>query len=142
MPPRAQVSTDPAAAPAGTYTLDLTHSSVIARAIHNGVSYNTMRFAVKEATLVWDANNLSNVKLTATVNTKAITDPIVYRISLDSETFLDIAKYPETKFVSTTVRSLGGSRYEVDGQAPCRGDEAGENPGQPGGRRKEHAGND
>lgn len=113
---RTPVSKDPAVAPAGTYTVDLLHSSVIARAIHQGLSFNVIRFAVKEGTLVWDASNLANVKLEVTVNTKAITDPIVYRIPLESEAFLDTAKFPEAKFVSTAVRATGGGRYEIDGQ--------------------------
>jgi polyisoprenoid-binding protein YceI len=114
--PQAQVSKDPAAAPAGSYSIDPLHSSVIARTIHQGFSYNVIRFAVKEVSLAWDASNLSNVKLVATVNTKPITDPIVYRVPPESEAFLDVAKFPEAKFVSTAVRATGGNRYEIDGQ--------------------------
>jgi polyisoprenoid-binding protein YceI len=114
-------SKDPAAAPAGNYTLDLVHSSVVARALHQGLSYNVIRFAVKEGSLVWDPTNPANIKLEVTVNTKTITDPIVYRIPLESAEFLDIAKFPEAKFVSTAVRATGGNRYEVDGQLTLLG---------------------
>jgi polyisoprenoid-binding protein YceI len=114
--PRVQVSKDPAAASAGTYSIDLLHSSVIARAVHQGISISTIRFGVTEASLTWDPKNLSNVKLAVTVSTKPYTSPIVYRIPLESETFLDVAKFPDAKFVSTAVRATGAGSYDVDGQ--------------------------
>jgi polyisoprenoid-binding protein YceI len=114
-------SKDPAAAPAGAYTLDLEHSAVIARASHGGVSFNVLRFAVKQGSLVWDATNPAKIKLEVTVNTKPITDPIVYRIKLESEPFLDSGNFPEAKFVSTAVRATGGNRYEIDGQLTLLG---------------------
>jgi polyisoprenoid-binding protein YceI len=114
-------SKDPAKAPAGTYTLDLEHNAVIARASHMGVSFNVLRFAVKQGSLVWDATNPAKVKLEVTVNAKPITDPIVYRIKIESETFLDSAKFPEAKFVSTAVRATSGNRYEIDGQLTLMG---------------------
>jgi len=114
-------SKDPAAAPAGNYTIDLLHSSVVARALHQGMSYNVIRFGVKEGSLVWDPANPAKIKLEVTVNTKTFTDPIVYRIPLESAEFLDTAKFPEAKFVSTAVRAIGGNRYEVDGQLTLLG---------------------
>ena len=119
--PMRPASKNPADAPAGTYTLDLLHSAVIARALHQGMSYNVLRFAVKQGSLVWDATNLSKVKLEVTVDTKPITDPIVYRIKPESEVILDSAKFPEAKFVSTAVRATGGNRYEIDGQLTLLG---------------------
>lgn len=114
-------SKDPAAAPAGSYTVDLEHCAVVARASHQGVSFNVVRFAVKHGSLVWDAASPAKDKLEVTVSTKPITDPIVYRIKLDSDTFLDTAKFPEAKFVSTAVRAIGGNRYEIDGQLTLLG---------------------
>ena len=114
-------SKDPAAAPAGTYTLDLEHHAVIARVSHQGVSFNVLRFAVKQGSLVWNATDPAKVKLEVTVNSKPITDPIDYRIKIESETFLDSAKFPEAKFVSTAVRATGGNRYEIDGQLTLLG---------------------
>lgn len=113
-------SKDPAAAPAGTYTLDLEHTAVIARASH-GISFNVLRFAVKQGSLVWDATNPAKIKLEVTVDAKPITDPIVYRIKVESESMLDAAKFPEIKFVSTAVRATGGNRYEIDGQLTLLG---------------------
>jgi polyisoprenoid-binding protein YceI len=123
-PPRGGMPTaskDPAAAPAGNYTIDLEHSAVIARALHQGMSYNVLRFAVKQASLVWDAANPAKIKLDVTVSTKPITDPIVYRIKIESDNFLNTDKFPEAKFVSTAVRATGGNRYEIDGQLTLLG---------------------
>jgi polyisoprenoid-binding protein YceI len=107
-------SKDPTTAPAGTYTLDLEHHAVIARASHGGVSFNVLRFAAKQGSLVWDPTNPGKIKL-------EVTDPIVYRIKIESEAILDAAKFPEIKFVSTAVRAIGGNRYEIDGQLTLLG---------------------
>ena len=88
-------SKDPTAAPAGTYALDLEHHAVIVRAWHGGVSFNVLRFAAKQGSLVWDPSNPGRSKLEVTVDAKPITDPIVYRIKIDSEAMLDSAKFPE-----------------------------------------------
>lgn len=77
--------------------------------------------AVKQGSLVWDATNPAKVKLEVTVDAKPITDPIVYRIKVESEAMLDAAKFPEIKFVSTAVRAMGGNRYEIDGQLTLLG---------------------
>jgi polyisoprenoid-binding protein YceI len=114
-------SKDPAAAPAGTYTLDLEHNAVIARVSHQGFSFNVLRFAVKQGSLVWDATDPAKIKLAVTVNAKPITDPIEYRIKIESETFLDSTRFPEAKFVSTAVRATGGNHYEIDGQLTLLG---------------------
>ena len=114
-------SKDPTAAPAGTYALDLEHHAVIARASHGGVSFSVLRFAAKQGSLVWDPTNPGKSKLEVTVDSKPITDPIVYRIKIESDAMLDTAKFPEIKFVSTAVRALGGNRYEIDGQLTLLG---------------------
>ena len=114
-------SKDPAAAPAGTYTLDVEHNAVIARVSHQGFSFNVLRFAVKQGSLVWDATDPAKIKLAVTVNAKPITDPIEYRIKIESETFLDSTRFPEAKFVSTAVRATGGNHYEIDGQLTLLG---------------------
>ena len=97
-------SKDPAAAPAGTYTLDLEHHAVIARVSHQGVSFNVLRFAVKQGSLVWDATDPAKVKLEVTVNSKPITDPIDYRIKIESETI-------------SGFRQVSGSKVCIDSRA-------------------------
>jgi polyisoprenoid-binding protein YceI len=114
-------SKDPTAAPAGTYAMDLEHHAVIVRASHGGVSFNVLRFAAKQGSLVWDPTNPGKSKLEVTVDAKPITDPIVYRIKIESDAMLDTAKFPEIKFVSTAVRATGGNRYEIDGQLTLLG---------------------
>lgn len=115
-PPVQATIKDPAATPAGNYTLDLEHVSVIARVPHGAASFNVLRFGVKEGSLVWDGANPSKIKLNVTADAMPITNPIVYRIKPEGKQMLDVGTYPEAKFVSTAVRAIGGNRYEVQGQ--------------------------
>ena len=41
--------------------------------------------------------------------------------SLRSDTFFDVAKFPQARYVATTFRALGGNRYAADGQLTLRG---------------------
>ena len=120
-PPPA-VSKSPAAAPAGTYNIDPNHASVVARIPHaGGVSYSVVRFGVAKAVLNWDPANAANIKLEATVDTKAHFDPIVYRIGPDAEQFLNVAKFPQATFVSKSVRQTGPAKADVTGDITLLG---------------------
>lgn len=124
MPPAgvmAPASKDPAAAPAGNYALDLEHSSVVARVLHRGMSYNVLRFGVKQGTLRWNPANASDIALNVTVDAKPFYAPIVYRIAPEGPQSLNVAEFPEAKFVSTAVRETGGGRAMIDGQLTLMG---------------------
>lgn len=119
--PPAPISKDPATLAAGTYNIDLNHSSVIARIGHGrGISYSTLRFGVTKAVLTWDANP-ANIKLEATVDTKPHYDPIVYRGPPEGENFLNVAKFPSATYVSTSVTRTGPSKADVQGNLTLLG---------------------
>lgn len=112
-------SKDPAAAVAGTYKIDLEHQSIVARILHSGRSFSTMRFGAKEGTLQWDPANPGAIKLDVTVDADPHYDPIVYHFM--PEDMLKVKQFPVARFVSTTVRKTGATTADVEGQLTLMG---------------------
>lgn len=124
MPPAgamAVASKDPAAASEGAYHVDLEHSSVVARVSHRGVSFSVLRFGVREGALRWNPANPSAIALDVTVDTKPYYAPIAYKLPPEGPQFLNVAKFPEAKFVSTAIRAEGEGRAAIDGQLTLMG---------------------
>ncbi|WP_218847409.1 YceI family protein [Sphingomonas sp. R3G8C] len=124
MPPAvamAPASKDPAAAPAGRYNVDLEHSSVVARVLHRGMSYNVLRFGVRQGTLQWDPANAGAIALDVTVDAKPFYAPIVYKIPPESAQSLNVAAYPEARFVSRSVRQTTPGHALIDGDLTLMG---------------------
>lgn len=116
-PPPPPASKDPAAIPAGTYAIDPGHTSVLARVPHmNGVSTSVFRFGTSAGTLTFDPAKLEASKLEVTVDTKSIQTPVKgFADELVGERFLNSGKYPDAKFVSTSVKKTGPTKGDVTG---------------------------
>lgn len=124
MPPpgaMAPASKDPAAAPEGAYHVDLEHSSVVARVSHRGMSFSVLRFGVRQGVLRWNPVNPSAIALDVTVDAKPFYAPITYKMLPEGPQFLNVAKFPEAKFVSTAVHVKPGGRAVIDGQLTLMG---------------------
>lgn len=117
----APASKNPAAAAAGTYRLDLEHSSVVARVPHRGMSFNVLRFGVREGMLRWNPAKPSAITLDVTVDTKPHYAPIVYNILPEGEQSLNVAKFPQARFVSTGIRLKGARQAAIEGWLTLRG---------------------
>jgi polyisoprenoid-binding protein YceI len=117
----APASKDPNAAPAGNYKIDLEHSSVVARVSHRGMSFNVLRFGVRQAALRWNPVKPSAIGLDVTVDAKPFYAPIVYTIPPEGPQSLNAAKFPDAKFVSTAVRQTGGGKAIIEGQLTLMG---------------------
>jgi polyisoprenoid-binding protein YceI len=110
------VTKDPASAVAGTYRLDPAHSAVVARVPHaGGYSYNVVRFAIVDGSLIWDPAKLDTAKLAVTVDMTPRTDPIVYAQDLKGPNFMNVAQFPTATFASTAVRKTGATTGVVSG---------------------------
>jgi polyisoprenoid-binding protein YceI len=110
------------AATAGTYVLDPTHTSVIARAPHLGYSYSVFRFGTVEGALVWDPADPAKSKLEASVSTASIETPVEgFAKELSGEAFLKSAAFPQATFTSTSFRKLGPTSGQVDGRLALMG---------------------
>lgn len=104
------------AATAGTYALDPTHASVIARAPHLGYAYSVFRFGKVEGALVWNPAAPAKSRLEATVRTASIETPVEgFAKQLGGEAFLKSAAFPEARFISTAFRKMSATRGQVEG---------------------------
>lgn len=121
MGPAPAVSKNPAAAPAGVYDIDLEHCAVIARVLHAGKSYSSLRFGVTKGVLTWNPADPAAIALDVAVDTKPHTDPIVYRLKPEAPQFLNAAQFPQATFTSTAVRITGTERADVEGRMTLMG---------------------
>lgn len=131
-PPPADVAAPPAAtaeaaAPAieaqsGTYTLDPTHTIVLAQWNHMGFSNPSLNFANGHGQLVYDAANPSASSVQVTLPLSGITSFTPdFDTHLASGDFFDSAKFPEATFKSTSVTANGGNKFTVVGDLTIKG---------------------
>ena len=107
--------------PAGAYTLDRAHASLIFRVNHMGFSNFTARFKHFDAQLTFDPANLAASKVTVNVDPRSIEtdfpDPakLDFNAQLQNDQWLDTAKYPEMIWRSTKVEITGPNSMRIDG---------------------------
>lgn len=117
----------PMDAPAGAYTIDPAHTSVLFRVSHVGFSHYTARFKKASAQLQLDPQNLAASSVTVTIDAKSLeTDyPNVaehdFNAQLTGEQWLDAVKYPEITFRSTNVEVTGPRTMRIHGDLTIRG---------------------
>ncbi|MBI1406317.1 MAG: polyisoprenoid-binding protein [Caulobacter sp.] len=119
-PAAAAPSTDPAKMPAGTWQLDKTHGSLIARVQHMGLTAYTMRFNSFDASYDFNPDAPDATKVTATIdlNSLDVGDP---KISAKfAREFLDADDHPTATFVSTGL-TRDGDRGTLTGDLTFRG---------------------
>jgi len=112
--------------PAGDYTVDKAHTTLIFRLNHLGFSHYTARFRRLDAQLHFDPRNLAATQLTATVDARSIEtdypDPKYdFNADLQGEQWLNAAKFPEITFRTTQVEDLGNNALRVHGDLTLRG---------------------
>jgi polyisoprenoid-binding protein YceI len=109
-------SKDPAAAPRGQYKMDPDHTSILIRILHQGTSYSTFRFNTDEGVLDWEPARIEASKVEVTVDTKSIATPVAgFAERLAGERYLNSAKFPQARFVSTGIRRTGAATGEITG---------------------------
>lgn len=115
-----------ATAPAGDYTLDPAHCSVLFRVLHLGLSHYTARFTRVDAALHFDPAHPENSSVTATVDPHSIQTDYPnpkpdFDAQLQNEHWLDSAKYPLMKFHSTKVEATGANTGRMTGDLELHG---------------------
>ena len=109
-------------APAGTYTLDKDHASVIARVSHLRYSWSVFRFDRVSGTLSWDPAKVEGSSVTARVETASIATNVKgFAEQLAGDDFLKAATFPEATFASTAFRESGAQSGKVDGELSLMG---------------------
>jgi polyisoprenoid-binding protein YceI len=112
--------------PAGTYVMDLAHTSLIFRVNHLGFSNYTARFTKVEGTLKFDPKKPQTMSVTATIDPKSLeTDYPLPNLDFDAEltgtNWLNAAKFPTIEFKSTEVELLGKNTAYVHGNLTLHG---------------------
>jgi polyisoprenoid-binding protein YceI len=122
--PAANIAPD---VPAGAYTLDRAHASLLFRVDHLGFSNYTARFKRFDAKLQFDPANFAQSSVTATVDAGSIEtdypDPKQhdFNAQLTSEQWLSGAKFPQMTYQSTQVEVTGPNTVRVHGDLTLRG---------------------
>lgn len=117
----------PVDVPAGAYTLDQSHTSVIFRVDHLGFSKYTARFKQATAQLQFDPANLAASQVTVNVDANSLEtdfpDPAThdFNAQLRGEQWLNTAQYPQITFRSTKVEVTGPRTMRIHGELTLRG---------------------
>ena len=126
-PTAAAPAEEPVDVPAGAYTIDPAHTSVLFRVDHLGFSNYTARFKKANAQLQFDPNNLAASSVTVAVDTKSLEtdypDPKAFDFNgmLLGEEWLSAAKHPEITFRSISVEPTGARTMKINGELTMRG---------------------
>lgn len=117
---------EPAAAPvpAGAYTLDKAHASLIFRVDHLGFSNFTARFSRFDARLQFDPANPASSSVTVTIDPRSIESdnpPAGFMDLLRGGQWLNTAKYPQMTFRSTRVERSGPNALRIQGDLSLHG---------------------
>ncbi|MCC3254505.1 YceI family protein [Xanthomonas campestris] len=115
--PAADASTAPAVQVAsGTYTLDPTHTDVLAQWSHFGFSNPTAHFGNVDGTLVYDAADVTKSTVQVTLPLSGLNSfTAKFDEHLKSGDFFGAAKFPSATFKSTKVESAGTNKLTVTG---------------------------
>lgn len=115
-------STNLSDATAGTYTLDINHTAVVARVPHQGFSYEIFRFTPTAGQLVWDPASPTTSQVNVTVSVASIQTPVDgFAAELQEERFLNARGFPEATFVSMAFRQTDATHGQVDGNLTLKG---------------------
>ena len=110
-----------AAAPVA-YTIDATHTDVIAQWNHLGFSNPTAHFGNVEGTIVYDADDVAASSVEVTIPLSGLNSHVArFDEHLRNADFFDAAQFPVATFRSTAVEAAGEGRLKVTGELTIKG---------------------
>ena len=110
-------------APAGAYTLDKAHGSLIVRVTHMACSNFTARFTTWDASLSIDPAAPENSSINVTIDPRSITSdnaPAGF-VDVMRNDFLQAPTHPEITFRSTSVERTGPNTANITGDLTLLG---------------------
>jgi polyisoprenoid-binding protein YceI len=125
-PPAAAAPVTPAKidVPAGAYTLDKLHSSLVFRLNHLGFSNYTARFKTFDAQLQFDPNDPTTATLEVKVDPKSLdveNPPAGFLNDLIGKDWLDTAQFPDLTYRSKTVELVAPNAMRITGELTLHG---------------------
>jgi polyisoprenoid-binding protein YceI len=113
-----------AAVPAGAYTFDLSHTSLVFRVDHLGFSRYTGRFTKLNAQLQFDPANPEKSTLTVEIDPRSIEAdgaPAGFMATLAGKEWLDADRFPKMTYRSTKVEKVGAKGLRITGDFTLHG---------------------
>lgn len=110
--------------PAGKYTVEKYHATLLFRVDHLGFSHYTGQFTKFDAELTFDPKDIGASTVKATVDPKSLTlvnPPTGFVAELLGAQFLDAKQFPEMTFNSTKVEALSATKARVTGDFTLHG---------------------
>ncbi len=110
--------------PAGAYTLDPAHASLIFRVNHLGFSHYSAHFDKFDAHLQLDPSNPGSASMTASVDPNSLqlpSPPDGFLAELKGSKFLDVKSFPTIDFKSTNVEPTGSREARITGDLTLHG---------------------
>lgn len=110
--------------PAGAYTIDKAHTSLVFRVNHLGFSTYTGRFARVDAQLQFDPGNIAASRLEVTIDPRSIeadNAPSGFLDTLAGKDWLDADRFPAMTFVSKSIERTGGNAFRIRGELTMHG---------------------
>ena len=114
----------PLPVPAGVYTADKAHTTLIFRLNHLGFSNYTAQFAKIDATLTFDPGKPEASTITASIDTRSLllpTPPAGFLDQLLGKDWLDAVAFPQITFQSTKVERTGKNAARISGELSLHG---------------------
>lgn len=107
---------------ADTYRLEKTHVDLLFSINHAGFTEKHGSFRDLDATLEYDAAHPESSRVTVTVKTDSLDTANAARdADVKGDKFLDVARYPEMRFVSTRVTREPDQSLRIDGELTLHG---------------------
>jgi polyisoprenoid-binding protein YceI len=110
--------------PAGSYTLDKPHASLIFRVNHLGFSHWTARFTTFDAKLQFDPAKPAADQVTVTIDPASLTPdnpPAGFVASLLGAEWLNAGQFPQITYKSTRVEATGKNTIRITGDMTLHG---------------------
>ena len=110
--------------PAGAYTVDKAHTSLIFRVSHLGFSTYTGRFTRLDANLQFDPANLTTSRVNVDIDPRSIeadNAPSGFLQTLAGKDWLDADRFPDMTFRTKSVEVTGPGTFRVNGELTLHG---------------------
>lgn len=113
---------DPAAVPAGTYTVDNTHATVLGKTMHLGFSVNTVRFDTINGSVTYDPAKPEASTADITIDTTTLNSGFTPRDNhLKGAQFFNVAAFPNATFKADKLVKTGADTADLPGQLTLLG---------------------
>ena len=110
--------------PAGAYTVDKAHTSLIFRVSHLGFSTYTGRFTSLDAALQFDPADIASSRVSVSIDPRSIeadNAPSGFMQELAGKAWLDAERFPEMSFRTNSVEVTGPGTFRVNGELTLHG---------------------